>query len=261
MQKLTKKFKTFKFPLGLNAYRKKEQSNAGNNKIYKFASSFLFQNAYHNGLIPTYFIADKELVEFFINSFRNSAKNILNDIYAKRLNYQNRITDEEILPQISGVLTFQENMKYSPILYFIEYSIPDKKVKFGIEINRTALTFVDFDEIDLIPEMTPGDKKYVELLLGFLLYKEAFPLSVKKGLLWNTPKFTDSKKSFISVVVDRKIKEAFKKSNRTTSAHSKVGRYKKLTSEKLIKKYGQIIYRPSSFTRNRPGTVKKINNK
>jgi len=245
MSKLTKRFKTIKFSLNLNTYRNKEQSISRNQEACSFASSFLFQNAYNNGLIPTYFIANRELIEFFINSFKNSPKDILNDIYAKLLNYQSRSTDNEILPQISGVLTFPESMKYCPILYFIEYNTITEKVQFGIEINKAVLTFNDFIEVDSIPEMTQGDKKYVKLLLGFLLYKEAFPHSVKSGLLWNIPKFTDGKKSFISVIADKKIKEIFKQDS-LDSSHLKIDYYEKVNSEKLKKKNEQVCYNPFS---------------
>ncbi len=93
--------------------------------------------------------------------------------------------------------------------------------------------------------MTKEDKKYVELLLGFLLYKEVFLSSVKNGLLWNIPKFRDSRKRLISVLADKKIKEIFKKSSKAVSPCLKVGRYRKFTSEKLQRKYGHIIYIPS----------------
>ena len=245
MIKFNKKNKTFKFPLTLNAYRSEDHLHSNNQEVCSFFSSFLFKNAYNNGLIPTYFIADRDLIVFFILSFRNSRNNILNDLYAKRFNNQNKSTDKEILPKISGVLTFPENMKYSPILYFIEYCNVEKKIQFGIEINRTVLTFSNFNEIDLISEMTKGDKKYVELLLGFLLYKEVFLSSVKNGLLWNIPKFRDSRKRLISVLADKKIKEIFKKSSKAVSPCLKVGRYRKFTSEKLQRKYGHIIYIPS----------------
>jgi len=247
MSKLTKQFKTFKFPLNLNAYRKKDQLNSNNHETCSFASSFLFQNAYNSGLIPTYFIADRELIHFFISSFKNSNKDILNDVYAKRLNYQNMSMHKEILPQISGVLTFPENMRYSPILYFIEYSISDKKIQFGIEINKAPLTFFDYSEIDLIPEMTPNDKKYINLLLGFLLYKEVFPLSVKNGLLWNIPKFSGSKKKYISLVADKKVREVFKKRNGSSTPYLMVGKYEKLTTKNKNKKCGQIVYTPPTF--------------
>ena len=244
MAKSTKRFKIFKFPLDINTFRKKNQSYPGNPETCSFASSFLFQNAYNNGLIPTYFIADSELIDFFINSFNNSDKEILNNLFAKLLNYQDRSMDKDILPQISGVLTFPESMKYSPILYFIEYSILEKKIQFGIEINKVALTFSDYNKIDLIPGMTEGDKKYVDLLLGFLLYKEVFPQSVKSGLLWNIPKFTDSRQSFISVVSDKKLKEVFKKRKNEVPSQLRAGYYRKSTSEELRKKMGQIIYVP-----------------